>query len=163
MSCMGEPLGLYVTVKPFPIAYRHGLRVSELNDLRWDQDVDLGTGRLLVRRLKRGRDGIHKLATDELVLLTKLKADTDSEFVFPGRDGGRMSRSNVNRMLKDVGKRAGLPTMHPHALRHACGHELAMQGMDTRRLQVYLGHKSIMSTVVYTDLAMHATESVWAA
>lgn len=38
---------------------------------------------------------------------------------------------------------------------------VAMRGLDTRRLQVYLGHRSILSTVAYTDLAMHATDSVW--
>ncbi len=144
------------------IGFRHGLRVSELVDLRWDQDVDLEQGRLLVRRLKRGRSGIHKLADDELELLTKLRAVAGSEFVFPGRSG-RMSRSNVNRMLKDAGQRAGLPRVTPHQLRHACGYELAMRGTDTRRLQVYLGHASIMSTTVYTDLAEHATDSLWAA
>src|SRR5688572_28879456 len=40
------------------IAYRHGLRVSELVSLTWSQDVDLVAGRLLIRRLKRGRSGV---------------------------------------------------------------------------------------------------------
>jgi integrase len=145
------------------IAFRHGLRVSELIDLRWDQDVDLESRRLLCRRRKRGRDGIHRLADGELNLLKELRAlHPTEEFVFPSGRGGKMSRSNVNRMLKEAGTRAGLPNAHPHALRHACGYELAMRGIDTRRLQTYLGHRSIMSTVVYTDLAMHATDSVWA-
>ena len=144
------------------IAYRHGLRVTELVSLTWSQDVDLEQGRLLVRRLKRGRHGIHRLATDELELLTQLKARSVNDYVFPGRSG-RMSRSNVNRMLTEVGQCAGLPNATPHQLRHACGHELAMRGMDTRRLQVYLGHRSILSTVVYTDLAAHAHDNVWAA
>jgi site-specific recombinase XerD len=38
-----------------------------------------------------------------------------------------------------------------------------MQGVDTRRLQVYLGHRSITSTTIYTDFAEHATDSLWAA
>jgi site-specific recombinase XerD len=38
-----------------------------------------------------------------------------------------------------------------------------MKGIDTRRLQVYLGHRSIQSTTIYTDFAAHATDSVWAA
>jgi len=145
------------------IAFRHGLRVSELIDLRWDQDVDLESGRLLCRRRKLGRDGIHRLPDDELALLKELRTRSpDAEFVFESARGGKMSRSNVNRMIKDAGMRAGLPNAHPHALRHGCGYELAMRGIDTRRLQTYLGHRSIMSTVVYTDLAMHATDSVWA-
>ena len=85
---------------------------------------------------------------------------TIGEFVFPGRHG-RMSRSNVNRLLTEIGERAGLPNVTPHSLRHACGYELAMKGVDTRRLQVYLGHRSITSTTVYTDLASWANDSVW--
>lgn len=143
-------------------AYRHGLRVSELIDLRWDQDVDLDSARLLVRRLKNGRDGVHRLREDEVMLLKDLKAKhPDESFVFPSGRGGKMARCNVNRMLATAGKRAGLPNVTPHQLRHACGYELAMRGTDTRRLQVYLGHRSILSTVVYTDLAMHATDSIW--
>ena len=135
--------------------------MTELVGLVWGQDVDLDAGRLLVRRLKRGRSGIHKLLPDELELLQKLRAESDSQFVFAGR-GGRMSRSNVNRMLKDIGERAGLPTVTPHSLRHACGYELAMRGTDTRRLLIYLGHRSIQSTTIYTDLAEHANDSLWA-
>jgi integrase len=123
-------------------------------------EEDLEQGRLLVRRLKRGRTGIHRLAADELELLTQIKPRAVNDWVFPGRSG-RMSRSNVNRSLSEIGQRAGLPNVTPHQLRHACGHELAMRGMDTRRLQVYLGHRSILSTVVYTDLAAHAHDAVW--
>jgi integrase len=142
------------------IAYRHGLRVSELVSLTWSQDVDLQAGRLLIRRLKRGRSGVHRLLPDELELLTKLRTRAVNDWVFPGRHG-RLTRSAVNRMLKDVGRSAGLPNIHPHALRHACGYELAMKGVDTRRLQIFLGHRSITSTTMYTDLAEHATDSVW--
>jgi site-specific recombinase XerD len=107
-------------------------------------------------------EGVHRLAADEHELLTKLKPRAVNDYVFPGRSG-RMSRSNVNRMLTEIGQRAGLPAVTPHALRHACGYELAMRGLDTRRLQIYLGHRSITSTTIYTDLAEHATDSVWAA
>jgi len=142
------------------IAYRHGLRVSELVGLVWDQDVDLEQGRLLVRRLKRGRSGIHKLLPDEIELLKKLRAQSVSPYVFPGRHG-RLSRSAVNVMLKDVGERAGLPNVTPHSLCHACGYELATKGVDTRRLQIFLGHRSITSTTASTDLASWANDSVW--
>ena len=42
---------------------------------------------------------------------------------------------------------------HPHMLRHACGFKLANDGVDTRTIQAYLGHKSIQHTVRYTELA----------
>ena len=40
--------------------------------------------------------------------------------------------------------------IHPHMLRHACGFKLANDGVDTRTIQAYLGHKN---TVRYTELA----------
>ena len=43
--------------------------------------------------------------------------------------------------------------VHPHMLRHATGFVLANKGTDTRTLQAYLGHRSIQSTVRYTELA----------
>jgi site-specific recombinase XerD len=42
---------------------------------------------------------------------------------------------------------------HAHMLRHACGFKLANDGVDTRALQAYLGHKNIQHTVRYTELA----------
>jgi site-specific recombinase XerD len=62
----------------------------------------------------------------------------------------------VARPGKDVVE----PNVTPHALRHACGYELAMKGIDTRRLQIYLGHRSITSTTIYTDLASWANDFV---
>src|SRR5215471_13806475 len=47
------------------IAYRHGLRASEVCDLQWHQ-VELGTGRLHVRRSKRGTPSVHPMRGDEI-------------------------------------------------------------------------------------------------
>jgi site-specific recombinase XerD len=43
--------------------------------------------------------------------------------------------------------------IHPHMLRHSCGYKLANDGVDTRTIQSYLGHKSTQHTVRYTELA----------
>jgi site-specific recombinase XerD len=39
------------------------------------------------------------------------------------------------------------PTVHPHMPRHGCGFKLANDGVDTRALQHFLGHRNIMHTV----------------
>jgi type 1 fimbriae regulatory protein FimB/type 1 fimbriae regulatory protein FimE len=52
------------------VAYRHGLRVSELVDLRWDQ-VDFRTATLHVRRVKRGTPSTHPIIGDELRALRR--------------------------------------------------------------------------------------------
>jgi type 1 fimbriae regulatory protein FimB/type 1 fimbriae regulatory protein FimE len=46
-------------------------------------------------------------------------------------------------------------------LRHACGFKLANQGVDTRSLQQYLGHKNIQHTVRYTELSPDRFRGFW--
>ena len=71
------------------IAYRHGLRASELIALRWDQ-VDLRAGKVHVNRLKNGSDSVHPLRGPELRALRRLKRDyPDSSYVFSTERKGR--------------------------------------------------------------------------
>jgi type 1 fimbriae regulatory protein FimB/type 1 fimbriae regulatory protein FimE len=111
----------------------HGLRVTEAVDLRWDQ-VDVAKGHLHVRRLKNGIDSVHTVQGDELRALRQLRRDQQpqSAFVFTSERGGPMTRSNVAKMIEGAGARARLPHMHPHMLRHTCGHLLADAGHYTR-------------------------------
>jgi type 1 fimbriae regulatory protein FimB/type 1 fimbriae regulatory protein FimE len=70
------------------IAYRHGLRASELCGLRWDQ-VDLNSGRLHVRRAKGGIDNVHPLAGNEIRALRQLRRENmESRYVFVTERGG---------------------------------------------------------------------------
>jgi integrase len=57
------------------LAYRHGLRASELVALRWD-DIDFTTGKLHVRRAKGGMTSVHPLGGKELRALRKLQRET---------------------------------------------------------------------------------------
>jgi len=144
------------------VAYRHGLRVSELVDLKWDQ-VDLAGGRMHVNRLKNGSPATHYLEGDVLRALRRIRREyEESPFVFPTERGGPLTRSTVNKLVERAGRLAklGFP-VHPHMLRHACGFALANKGVDTRTIQDYLGHKSIQHTVKYTQLAPHRFRGLW--
>jgi integrase len=138
------------------LAYRHGLRASELVGLQWAQ-IDLDGAIMHVSRLKHGKPATHPLTGRELRALRRLRrAAGGSPWVFVGERGGCMTRDSFNKVLRRAGAASGLPEgapLNPHALRHACGHELANRGIDTRTIQSYLGHASISSTVVYTELA----------
>jgi len=144
------------------VAYRHGLRVSELVDLKWDQ-VDLAAGRLHVNRLKNGNPATHYLEGDEIRALRRLRREyPDSPFLFTTERGGPLTRSAVNKLVERAGRLAGLEfPVHPHMLRHACGFALANKGVDTRTIQDYLGHKSIQHTVRYTQLTPHRFKGLW--
>ena len=137
------------------VAFRHGLRASELVDLRWNQ-VDLENAHLHVRRLKQGNPATHPLTGKELRALRRLQREqvAKSPFVFISERGAPFSRRGFQAMLERAGKATGFDMkIHPHMLRHACSFKLANDGVDTRTIQAYLGHKSIQHTVRYSELA----------
>ena len=145
------------------VAYRHGLRASELTDLRWDQ-VDFRTATLHVRRVKQGSPATHPILGDELRSLRRLQRDQEpkSPFVFTSERGAPFTTAGFARMLERAGVEAKLAfKAHPHMLRHACGFALASKGHDTRALQAYLGHKNIQHTVRYTELSPTRFKSFW--
>jgi type 1 fimbriae regulatory protein FimB/type 1 fimbriae regulatory protein FimE len=144
------------------VAFRHGLRVGELVDLRWDQ-VDLDAGNLHVRRLKGGTPATHPLTGRELRALRRLRREhPDGPFLFVSERKGPMTDSAVRKLVARAGEAAGLELpVHPHMLRHACGFYLANKGTDTRAIQAYLGHRSIQHTVRYTELAPGRFEGFW--
>jgi type 1 fimbriae regulatory protein FimB/type 1 fimbriae regulatory protein FimE len=145
------------------VAYRHGLRASELVDLRWDQ-IDFAAGTLHVRRVKRGTPATHPIIGDELRALRRLQREQEpsSPFVFTSERGAPFSTSGFARMVERAGQTAGLAfKAHPHMLRHACGYALANKGHDTRALQAWLGHRNIQHTVRYTELAPTRFKNFW--
>jgi len=144
------------------LAYRHGLRVSELIHLRWDQ-LDLEQGLFHVRRVKRGVPSTHPLTGTEIRALRKLKRLAgESAYVFLSERKGPLTDSSVRKMMAQAGVRAelGFP-VHPHQLRHGCGYKLANDKQDTRAIQLFLGHRNIQHTVKYTELAAGRFQDFW--
>ncbi len=68
------------------VAYRHGMRVSELVDLRWDQ-VDVRTATLHVRRVKQGTPSTHPIVGDELRALRRLQREQQPKEAHRRRSG----------------------------------------------------------------------------
>lgn len=144
------------------VAYRHGLRVSEVIALRWDQ-VDLSQGLLHVNRSKHGTPSTHPLGGPEIRALRRLQRDyPDTPYVFVTERKGPLTDSSVRKLVARVGEAAklGFP-VHPHMLRHACGYKLANDGHDTRAIQHYMGHRNIQHTVRYTELAPDRVAGFW--
>ena len=145
------------------MAYRHGLRASEVSGMEW-HDIDLNRGTILVRRSKNGENTTHRLYGDCLRALRALKRKqpVGSRFVFLSERGGPWASVSFSRMIERLGD-AVLPGrgVHAHMLRHSTGHHLAAKGVDTRRIQDYLGHKSISSTKIYTTLQSIHLMNIW--
>ena len=143
------------------ITFRHGLRASEVCSLQWS-DIEFETGTLHLRRAKGGATSTHPLLGDELRALRALKREAKSPFMFVSERGAPFSTSGFAKLVERVGIEARMPfKVHPHMLRHSTGFALANNGTDTRTLQAYLGHRSIQSTVRYTELAPGRFKNLW--
>ena len=112
------------------VAYRHGLRASELVDLHWAQ-VEFRTATLHVRRAKQGTPSTHPILGDELRALRRLQREQEpkSPLVFTSERGASFSTAGFARMVERAGAEAKLGfKAHPHMLRHARGYALANKG-----------------------------------
>jgi len=150
----------------FLIAYRHGLRASEVGMIRME-DVDLSQGRIRIERLKNSLGGEHPLQPDEMRILKawmKKRQDT-MPCLFPGARGLPIHRQTLNWLMKRYGKKANIPAdkRHFHVLKHSIATHLLDAGADIRFVQYWIGHKNIMNTVIsvsYTHLTLPTSDLV---
>jgi type 1 fimbriae regulatory protein FimB/type 1 fimbriae regulatory protein FimE len=102
------------------LAFRHGLRASELVDLRWEQ-IDLENAILHVRRVKQGTPATHPLTGRELRALRRLQRDqaSKSPFVFVSERGTPFSTRGFQAIVERAAEAARFEMkIHPHMLRH---------------------------------------------
>ena len=150
------------------MTYIHGLRVSELTDLRLG-DLDMTEKVVFIRRLKNGLSTAHPLQPETVELLQrwllvrkKYAKGSMEDYLFLSTHGKKISRQWVYKLCARYSQRAGLRIkVHPHMLRHACGYALANQGLDTRLIQDYLGHRNIHHTVLYTASNPRRFQRAW--
>jgi integrase len=132
----------------FLVAYWHGLRASEVVNLKPDA---IFNGEISVARLKGSEATIHPLVSDKNPLLderpaleTLARSIPNTSRMFP------FSRVHYFRLFRKYAKRAGINSLkwHPHTLKHSIArHTIAKAGIQNVRK--YLGHKSIASTGEY--------------
>ncbi|HBU6431712.1 TPA: tyrosine-type recombinase/integrase, partial [Klebsiella oxytoca] len=98
------------------LAFRHGMRVSELLDLHY-RDLDLHEGRIHIRRLKNGFSTVHPLRFDEREAIERWsrvragwKDAARSDAVFISRRGTPLSRQQAYRIIRAAGEEAGTVT-----------------------------------------------------
>ena len=141
--------------------YSGGLRVSEIVGLN-DGDLDFedqiarirGKGRK-ERLAPLGRYAIEALRayTANRQLHVSIKKDRNTP-TFVNRFGKRLTTRSVGRMLEKYILSCGLDTRtSPHTLRHSFATHLLDRGADIRSVQELLGHKSLVTTQIYTHLS----------
>ena len=147
-----------------------GLRRGELLGLKWE-DIDLEHGDLRVRRQIARINGkvveaplktknayrTLPLAEDTISILNEQKKKVGSSpWVFPSATGGPISPDSVLHMLHRVLKRAGLPQVRFHDLRHTFATLALQNGVDIKTVSGMLGHFSAGFTL---DTYAHVTTS----
>ena len=144
----------------FVLAYKHGLRASEVCNLRLD-DIDLKNGSIVVQRLKGSLRTIQAVTEHRgEPLLNELKAlrdwlrkrpDDGSDYLFTSQKGGRLDRSQFFRLFQTIASEAGVSAerRHPHALKHSIASHLVSANVNLALVKQQLGHKSIGSTMRY--------------
>lgn len=110
--------------------FRHGLRVSELCDLRMT-DLDLNTARLFVRRVKGSLSTHQPIEGDELrairawLRVREEREDLHLPYLFLS-ERGPLTRQAISYLVEQIGKRAKFDfKINPHMLRHSTGYYLA--------------------------------------
>ena len=156
---MNKPLGMRDRCM-LEVLYATGVRVSELVNLTVSQ-ANLAAGVLRVRG---------KGAKERLVPLGEEAADQVREFVagarreilgerrsdalFPTNRGKAMTRQAFWQRLRKHAAAAGITeNISPHSLRHAFATHLLDHGADLRAVQLLLGHSSLSTTQIYTQVA----------
>ena len=137
--------------------YSAGLRVREVVSLD-EADLDLDDGSVRVRgkgrRERLGMVGRHAREALSAWLASRSdRAVGRSRVLFTNRAGGRLSVRGVARLLEKHLAAVGLTgRASPHTLRHSFATHLLDAGADIRSVQELLGHKSLVTTQIYTHV-----------
>lgn len=139
----------------FLLAYRHGLRVSEVCRIRVN-DIHFVEDRIWCERLKGSISGFHRVGVGEWEAVKKWLniRRSQSRFLFPGRGSTCISRKTVDRKMKRYGSLAKLPVSkrHFHILKHSIAVHMLEAGAEIKLVQELLGHRNIQNTLVYAEL-----------
>jgi len=147
------------------LMYSSGLRASEVISLKWE-NLDLKTMELRVKG-KGGKERIvplGKRAREALEVYVNFLGDklNKSNFIFLNRFGKKLSRKGLWLIIKKRFETIALMYgVHPHTLRHSFATHLLNHGADLRSIQELLGHASLATTSIYTNLSIQSLQEIY--
>jgi integrase len=142
------------------LAYRHGLRASEVCGLKL-ADIDLKGGSISIRRLKGSMQTVQPLyphrgqplldETSALRAWLRERRADGSDYLFTSQKGGKLDRTQFFRVFQAIAETASLPLgkRHPHVLKHSLASHLVAGNVNLALIRQALGHRSINSTMQY--------------
>lgn len=136
------------------VLYSTGCRVTELERLN-RADVNFATGEVLLF----GKGNKHRksflTAKAALLLGQYLSSRCDSDdalFVGEKSPHARLKKSAIEKIIKTIGKKAGIGELHPHLIRHTTATNALRRGMDVTQVKELLGHESLDTTTIYVKV-----------
>jgi site-specific recombinase XerD len=146
----------------FLVAYRHGLRASEIGLLQ-RADVDVKQGRISIHRLKGSISAVYPMQPDVLkAIRSYLRTRTDeSPYLFLSNRNVPISRDTLHHLMQTYGAVAGLPREKRkfHCLKHSIATHLLDAGADLAFVKDWLGHANIQNTTIYARLTTATLDS----
>ena len=142
--------------------YGSGSRVSEVVKLKVE-DMNFKERTAMIRGGKGNKDRLIILSKTWIKELRKYlkKKKFNSDFVFSKKNGKNLSTDTVQRIVREAAKKAGINKhITPHCLRHSYATHLLEAGTNIRYIQSLLGHASLNTTQIYTNVASDQLKKV---
>lgn len=144
------------------LLFASGLRASEIISLKYSMiDFDRKTIRIIGKGRKERITHFNDVAKEALndytsTLRILLIGDKEDEgYVFLNKSGEKLSERGLEYIVADCAKKCSFPLhVHPHMFRHSFATELVNNGADLRVVQELLGHESVSTTSIYTDVSI---------
>jgi len=142
------------------LLYGCGFRVSEIVDLK-KEDVNFEEGLIHIKLGKGKKDRFVKIPESIRNELKSYCNISDFKILFPSNRDGKLTTATIQAILKNAAKKAKIKKrVYPHLLRHSFATHLLEQGTDLRIIQKLLGHSSIKTTQIYTQISQASIKKV---
>ncbi len=141
------------------LLYSSGLRVSEIVNLK-KQDLDFNENTGWVRAGKGKKDRMFILSQKLRKKIQKfINKNSDWNYVFSKTKP--LTTRNIQKLVQRAAQKANIEKLvHPHTLRHSFATHLLANGENLRKIQLLLGHSSLNTTMIYTQVSSEQLKSI---